>query len=282
MNNAIRAVDGSLEVNHAVRFAGAVAGAVAGTAERHRMLDLLHLMGAQVNEVAPADALEPITLRRLSAGVALFHEGAGADFVYVVRTGSFKTFHTTEDGYEQVLAFAGRADVLGFDAVCLGYHPTAVVALEDSAVYVLPMPKFFTLVQRIAVLDRAVHWAVSRQLCQRSELADLMAGVTAAEVRLARFLLLLSRRAAASGQPALRIHLAMSRRDIASYLGLTHETISRSFGALAEWGYVVVKRREIEILDVVGLKAFSCVSRRHVEEAARPASHVPSAVRLSP
>ncbi|MES2088627.1 MAG: Crp/Fnr family transcriptional regulator [Pseudomonadota bacterium] len=275
MNNAIRAVDGSFEVNHAVRFAGAAVG----TAERHRLLDLLHLMGAQVNEVVPADALEPITLRRLSAGAALFHEGARADFVYVVRTGSFKTFHTTEDGYEQVLAFAGRADVLGFDAVCLGYHPTAVVALEDSAVYVLPMSKFFTLAQRVAVLDRAVHWAVSRQLCHRS---DLMAGVTAAEVRLARFLLLLSRRAAASGQPALRIHLSMSRRDIASYLGLTHETISRSFGALADWDYVAVKRREIEILDVVGLKAFSCVSRRHVEEASRPASHVSSTVRLSP
>lgn len=263
MKHAIQAGDGpSIEINHAVRLACA--------AERHRMLDLLHLLGAPVSEVAPSDALEPITLRRLHTGAALFHEGARAESVYFVRTGSFKTFHTSEDGYEQVLAFAGRADVLGFDAVCLGYHPTAVVALEESEVYALPLQKMFTLVQRIAVLDRGVHWAVSRQLTHHSELADLMAGVTAAEVRLARFLLQLSRRAAACGQPALCFHLPMSRRDIASYLGLSHETVSRCFGALADWDYVAVNRREIEILDMEGLKAFSCVSRRHLDAMNTP------------
>ena len=63
--------------------------------------------------------------------------GAPSDALYFVCTGTFKIFRTDEDGYEQVLAFAIRGEVMGFDALCMERYPTAVSALEESSVYVV-------------------------------------------------------------------------------------------------------------------------------------------------
>jgi CRP/FNR family transcriptional regulator, anaerobic regulatory protein len=237
-----------------------------GTVERHSLADLLRLMGVDAADAPGADAY-PITMRQLHAGAPLFHEGQTAEAIYFVSVGMFKTFSTAEDGYEQVLGFCGRGEVLGFDAICGGSHPTSAVALEEARVYALPMRDLFTLGNRVAALDRVVHVAASRQLAQRGEIADVMAAV-AAEVRLARFLVQLSTRMEACGQSPRRFLLRMCRRDIASHLGVAHETVSRSFGALADWGYLRVNYREVEISDIGALKAFARSTRGLVDEPA--------------
>lgn len=206
---------------------------------------LFRLMG--VDETAP-EATAQITTRRVRAGVALFHEGTCAHAVYFIAVGTFKFMHTAEDGYEQVLGFAGRAEMLGYDALCQRAYPTTAVALEDSTVYALPVADLFGLSARIPALGRVLHMAASRQMLHQVEIANLMAAVSA-EVRLARFLLQLSDHMAERGQSPRRLYLRMSRRDIASHLGVAHETVSRSFGALANWGCVAVNNREVEILD---------------------------------
>ena len=231
---------------------------------RANVLELLCLMGA------PADALQTlpplsVSWHRLHAGAVLHHEGAVADAIYFVRAGAFKIFRTAEDGYEQVLGFAARGDVLGFEALAHGTYPSSAMALEESSVYSLPLDEFDSIGQRLPQLGRLVHRALSNALLRRGELAEGMAAV-GAEVRLARFLLQLSRRMAECGQSPLRFHLRMSRRDIASYLGVAHETVSRSFGALSRWGWISVDNREVEILDLPGLKQFALNTRRAVEE----------------
>ena len=206
---------------------------------------LFRLMG--VDESAPPASAQ-ITTRRVRADVALFHEGTRAHAVYFIAVGTFKFMHTAEDGYEQVLGFAGRAEMLGYDALCQHAYPTTAVALEDSTVYALPVADLFGLSARVPALGRVLHMAASRQLLHQVEIANLMAAVSA-EVRLARFLLQLSDHMAERGQSPRRLYLRMSRRDIASHLGVAHETVSRSFGALANWGCVAVNNREVEILD---------------------------------
>ncbi len=234
------------------------------------MSDLLQLMGADTaSQQLAADIAVPV--RRLREGETLFHEGSRSEAIYFVRAGTFKIFSTAEDGYEQVLGFSGRGEVLGFDAICTGHYPNEVLALEDSSVYVVLLRDYFELGQRIPALDRVVFRAVSAALTRRGELADVMAAV-AAEVRLARFLMHLSQRMAASGQSARRFHLRMGRRDIASYLGVAHETVSRSFSALVGLGLVSVNNREVEILDMDGLKVFSCGTRRQIDEHSRASS----------
>ena len=229
------------------------------------LIDLLRLLGTD-SDVPGAAADLPLVLRQLHAGDALFHEGAHADAVYFVRAGTFKTFCTAEDGYEQVLGFCGRTEVLGFDAICMGSHPTAAVALEDSSVYVLPVRDVFELGRRVPGLDRAIATAVSRALTYRAELAEVMAAV-AAEVRLARFLVRLSQRMQACGQSPRRLRLRMSRRDIASHLGVAHETVSRAFHALSDAALVQVSNREVEIVDMHELKVFARATRRPTDDA---------------
>jgi CRP/FNR family transcriptional regulator len=243
---------------------GAVVYRNGNVCNRSRMSDLLRLLGAEVSDPQWADAA-PVSARRLHAGESLFHEGGHAEAIYFVSVGTFKIFRTAEDGYEQVLGFAGRAEVLGFDAVCTTQHPTAATALEDSLVFIVPMHDIFALGQRVPSLDRALHLAVSRQLTWRGEIAHMMAAV-AAEVRLARFLVQLSGRMSAWGQSPRRLLLRMSRRDIASHLGVAHETVSRSFGALVECGMLRVHNREVEILDLEALRAFSRSTRGLAEE----------------
>jgi len=235
-----------------------------GTPERFSMTQLLQLMGAEPGDRSVTDA-QPVAMRQLHAGDALFHEGSEAEAICFVSVGTFKSYTTAEDGYEQVLGFAGRGEVLGFDAVCSGQHPTAAVALEDARVFVVPVRDVFAWGNRVPALDRVLHMAVSRQLAQRGEIADVMAAV-AAEVRLARFLVQQSARMGACGQSTRRLLLRMSRRDIASHLGVAHETVSRSFGTLAEWGYLRVSYREVEILDLEALKGFARSTRGLVEE----------------
>ena len=234
------------------------------------VVQLLRLMGAQVDRLQAVPSL-PIAWHRLHAGETLHHEGAVADAIHFVRAGAFKIFRTAEDGYEQVLGFAVRGEVLGFESLANGTHPSAAMALEESSVYSLPLTEFQSLGQRLPELDLLVHRAVSGALMRRGELAEMMAAV-AAEVRLARFLLQLSRRMGECGESPRRLHLRMSRRDIASYLGVAHETVSRSFGALARWGWLRVDNREVEILDLPGLKQFSLNTRRAVDEG----THLPA------
>lgn len=230
--------------------------------------ELLHAVGCDAH-AEPASAGLGVAVWRARAGAVLLHEGAEAESVHVVRSGSFKCVKTSEDGYEQVLAFAGPGEVLGFEAVSRGHHTSTVVALEDATVFSLPLRELDRWRQHFPSLDHALQIALSRQLARAGDVAEMMAAV-AAETRLARFLVWLSGCMAERGQSPRRLYLRMSRRDIASLLGVAHETVSRSFTALADWGCLRVDNREVEILDEAALRACTRGTRGPADDGARP------------
>lgn len=195
------------------------------------MADLLKMCGV---DVSPSDAAAraPVTLRKVRAGESLVHEGAPADAIFFVCAGTFKVYRTDEDGYEQVLAFANRSEVLGFDALCMASYPVAISALEESAVYVIHRSDIPRLSADLPAFGLMVQRSGSLNLARSRDLVDIMAAV-ASEVRLARFLIQHSRRMADSGLSPRRFLLRMGRREISSLLGVAHETVSRSFTALA-------------------------------------------------
>ena len=225
---------------------------------------LLSTLGVHLPSSSVAAAW-PLAIRRMREGESLVHEGTPAHALYFVMGGSFKVFHTNLDGYEQVLAFAHRGDVLGFDALCMKAHPSAISALEDASVYVVLRNEVAELCQRLPAFNKALQRAGSQSLVHSLELTDLMAAV-AAEVRLARFLVQVSQRMAAVGQSPRHFRLSMGRRDVASLLGVAHETVSRSFGALVAAGLVQVCDREVDIPDIERLKTFSRSTRRRSDD----------------
>ncbi len=223
------------------------------TAEPGHLRDLVRLMGVDPSEtIASVDDL-PLAVWRVRANAALLHEGATAQHLFVVRSGSLKCLKTHEDGYEQVMSFAQPGELLGFEALHCGRQPVAAIALEDTTSFALPIQELAELRRRHPVLDRALQLALSRQLLRAAETAEMMAAV-ASEVRLARFLLWTSTRMGEMGQSTRRFLLRMGRREIASLLGIAHETVSRSFTTLAEAGYLKVDNREIELCDLDALR----------------------------
>jgi CRP/FNR family transcriptional regulator len=220
------------------------------------LADLVRLMGRAPREGADAVNATRIPLRRLHEGATLILEGGRGRALYVLRCGSTKTVKTQEDGYEQVLGFQHAGDVLGFEALNAGVHDAGVVALEDSSIYVLATDELPQLRRLCPALTDALELALSRQLHNAGATAGLMSAV-ASEARLARFVLWWSQRMASIGRSPRRLHLRMGRRDIASFLGVAHATVSRSFTALAEAGCLRVDNRDLEILDFDALHALA-------------------------
>lgn len=254
----------NIKLHSQPHFVGAPAAPLCSTAIGGSMADLLTVMGVTGGDQSAAASV-PVAVRKVSAGESLVHEGSRSEALYFVGAGTFKTFHTHIDGYEQVLDFAGRGEVLGFDALCMDAHPTAISALEDSSVYVVLLRDLHALSVTVPAFGLALQRVGSLSLLRSRELADVMAAV-ASEVRMARFLMHMSERMAAAGQSPRRFRLRMARRDIASLLGVAHETVSRSFTALSTAGLLHVSDREIEILNLEGLRDFSRNTRRKSDD----------------
>jgi CRP/FNR family transcriptional regulator, anaerobic regulatory protein len=241
-----------------------------GDAWRADLRQLVGLLGGSPGNSGLGDQSldgESFAVQRVARGTMLMHEGARTHNLFVVQSGSFKCVKTAEDGYEHVLGFMWRGDVIGYDGLADGHYAFAAVALEDSRVVALPVSGLAELRRREAAFDAAMQSAVSRQVAHAGEIAELMAAV-AADVRLARFLVQLSTRMAARGQSPRRILLGMNRRDIASHIGVAHETISRSLRLLSQAGLLRVNLRDIEILDLAGLRRCARVTRGTNDDAA--------------
>lgn len=248
-------------LHHVVTPAGAWPDADADS-----LNDLARLLGSDIAAMDPM-ARVPVATRRLAEGTPLVHEGTLLDSVYVVRSGSLKCLRTLEDGYEQVTALALPGDVLGFDGLHCGHHAVTCVALELSTVCAMSVAALKALRARCPTLDDAWQRALSRQLARTAATSDMVAAV-ASEVRLARFILWLSARAQELGWSPRRLRLTLCRRDLASLLGVAHETVSRSFTTMADAGLLKVDNREIEILDPLQLRARARATRRPVDSDA--------------
>lgn len=229
--------------------------------------ELLQLLGVPAWGLDPAWPAHAVPVMRVQADGTLLHEGSRSGTLYVVRSGSFKVLRVQEDGYEQVLTFAQQGELLGCEALYGGARQSTVVALEVTTVYALATDELRGLQQRWPQIEDALCQGLSRQLARASETAEMMVAV-ASEVRLARFILWLAARMTETGQSGTRLRLRMGRRDIASMLGVAHETVSRSFGTLADAGYLRVDNRDVDILDLRGLQARARNTRASVGEHA--------------
>lgn len=246
-----------------------VRNAITPVAQGAPLAELLKLLCAPAERPDPVDEEVPLRLWRVRSGATLFHEGAASPWLHFIHTGSFKTLRTAEDGYQQVLSMLLPGDMLGFEALCCEQQPASAVALEDSTVYALTVGELATLEQRHPAFDLAVQRALTRQLVRYTEMAEVMAAV-AADARLARFVLWLSARMAAQGESPRRLRLRLGRRDVASLLGLAHETVSRAFTTLAGCGCLQVNNRELEITDRPQLQARARHTRGLLDEDLPP------------
>lgn len=191
--------------------------------------------------------------RALARGQALFRIGDLFEAVYAVRTGFFKTRISAEDGRDQVTGFQMAGELLGLDGIGSGRHSCDAVALEDSQVCVIPYAELESLSREFPGLQQQFHKIMSREIV-RDHGVMMLLGSMRAEERLAAFLLNLTQRLQARGFSASALVLRMTREEIGSYLGLTLETVSRTFSRLQDEGVLEVRQRQIRIVDQAAMK----------------------------
>ena len=167
---------------------------------------------------------------RLSPGQALFHEGDPATRVFTLTRGTLKLYKLLADGRRQVTGFLHPGDFLGISVD--DEHAFSAEALEDAQLCWFPRSRFDDFVEDEATMERELYRMAAHELAAAQQQFVLLGRKTATE-RLASFLLLLAKRADQSAGPwEGMIRLPMSRSDIADYLGLTKETVSRVISAL--------------------------------------------------
>jgi CRP/FNR family transcriptional regulator len=221
-------------------------------AHRSSLPDVCRLLG--LPEVAGARQVETTFLhRRLKPGQRLTSQGEPFEALYIVAEGYFKTFVADETGNQLVLGFPLRGDLVGADGLCNHRHASYAVALTEAEVVVVPFRSIAQLGRSLDDFEQIIYRAISRELVTDHALRSLV-GTLGAEARVARFLATFADRCGRAGRPATRITLPMTRQEIGSYLGLTLETVSRAFSALADAGLVRVAQRELELYDVEQLR----------------------------
>ncbi|MDE2138896.1 MAG: fumarate/nitrate reduction transcriptional regulator Fnr [Gammaproteobacteria bacterium] len=196
--------------------------------------------------------LDTLVERRgpLHEGDHLFRVGDGFQALYAVRAGSCKTYTVDSEGREHVLGFHLPGELLGLDAIYPGRHLCNAQALDTAVVCVLPYEQVSDLAGQIGGLRSQLMRLMSKDIADTAALA----GDFTAEERLAAFLNGLSERFRQRGYSPVEFQLAMSRRDIANYLRLATETVSRVFARFENDGLIAVNRRSVRLLDLPRLR----------------------------
>ena len=192
--------------------------------------------------------------RPLHRGDHLFRSGDHFRSLWVVKTGSVKTYTPSEDGGEQVLGFHLPGEVIGLDAIEREAHACSAKVLETSAICEIPFPRLEELSSTIPSLQHQMYRLLSKEIGQDTEMLMLL-GKKNAEERLATFLLSLSNRFKKRGLSAMDFYLSMSRHEIGNYLGLAVETVSRLFTRFQDEGLLKVERKHVQLLDIERLEA---------------------------
>ncbi len=190
-----------------------------------------------------------------AAGQAVIHEGDPAEALFNVVAGAVKSYKLLPDGRRQITGFLFPGDFLGI-ALNDTYAYTAE-ALQATRLCRFPRRRLEALLAEFPNLGQRLLVEASNELVAAQDQMLLLGRKTAKE-RLASFLLALSERAARLGRPDSPVELSMSRGDIADYLGLTTETISRTLTQLRRSGVIrPAERGEIEIVQRAALRALT-------------------------
>jgi len=187
--------------------------------------------------------------RNIRSGEHLFRVGDDFQAVYSVGSGCFKTYAVDAEGREHVLNFHFPGELVGVDAIYPEQHMSNAVALQPAMVCTLPWRGIIQLGQELPALQEQLLRLLGRDLFSMTTIA----GDFTAEERLAAFLVMVSARLRGAGAPPTCLQLAMSRQDIASYLRLATETVSRILARFQKNGLLKADRRQITLLDPTGL-----------------------------
>jgi len=184
----------------------------------------------------------------------LFHAGDTNRSIYAVLSGSVKTLVDNPNGEEQIVGFHLPGELLGMDGFSGDAHTCSAVALETSSVCEFPLESLDEVCHEVPSIQYAMRRIMGKEVTKDHAML-LLLGRMSAEEKLASFLISLSKRMAQRHWKPTEFNLTMPRQDIANYLGLAVETVSRLFAHLQDQEIIEVDRRRVNICDMERLKS---------------------------
>ena len=209
-------------------------------------------------------SLEPEELSRLSQiarcesfgnGEALFHEGDPAKTVYNITDGAIRLSTSLKNGRRQVVGVLFTGDFIGFsDRESFPWTGEAVRGAKVCRFSRADLARITTEFPKVE--HRLLEMATADIASAQDHI--VMLGQGSAAEKVSAFLLALSRKSAKRGGIENPVHLPMTREDIADYLGLAFETVSRCFTRLENEGLIAIEStRVVRIKDFEALADFS-------------------------
>ena len=203
--------------SHGGSFKHPVAGLRQARPAKDQRADTIELMGA---------------LMPFARNSEIYGENEPADYLYKVVSGTVRTYKVLVDGRRQIGAFYLPGDIFGLETG--DDHTFSAEAITDCKIVVIKRSAVVALAARDNDVARQM-WALTARELQRAQ-DHILVLIKSAQERVAGFLLEMADRAAGAGT----IELPMSRQDIADYLGLTIETISRTLTQLEKSAAIAV------------------------------------------
>jgi len=198
------------------------------------------------------------TSRTLSPGETLCQQGQLQNHLYAVRSGVLKSYVNQADGKEFVLGFYLPSEIFGLEGLDDEHLSTTIVALDHCNVCEIPLENWEQLVGQIPGLGIQLL----RMVSQKIRFDNYKVLKTTVEQRVANFLLQLTNFYQKLGFPNYLCQLPMPHLDIANYLRIAPETISRTFRQLQKKEVIRVSKsskRKIYITDFNQLKSLANV-----------------------
>lgn len=182
-------------------------------------------------------------------GESLFLMGDKFKALFILRAGSAKSFINSSRGDERISGFYHPGDLIGVDGFDTMTHAHSLTFLETSSVCCISLSEFNRAMAESATMRHRLLQNISHCLVHEQQLL-LSVSKLNAEQRLAKFLLDCSQRFKQRGLSDRVFDLSMTRIDIANFLGMAIETISRLLSKMQAKGIIDVNRRKITLLDI--------------------------------
>lgn len=186
----------------------------------------------------------------LAAGNEFLRAGDSFDALYAVKAGMVKTYRIDHSGDVHITGFVLPGELIGLDALAGDRHAQHAVAVTTTMLCKLSFPRISQLSQHWPSLQMQMF----RLFSQALRTPQFAQGEWPAETRLAAFLIDLGERWKRRGFSCHEFQLDMPRQDIAAFLGLAPETLSRLFKRFTEEGLLHSERRQVRLTNPTRLQ----------------------------
>jgi CRP/FNR family transcriptional regulator len=183
---------------------------------------------------------------------SLYSAGEPFEGLYILRSGSAKSFITSIDGKEHITKFFYPGDLLGVDGFDEHIYKQNVLFLETSSVCLVKESDLNSLVKSSDDFRNCLSRSMSSALSNDSAMIMCLS-CRSSEQKFAHFISELSEQLSSLGLSGTQFRVSMTRTDIANYTGMEFETVSRLFASFQRQQLISVNNRQVTILDMDAL-----------------------------